>query len=144
MNKTLIILIGCSGCGKTTFADKLAAKNPHNYSVILSTDDIVCDRLGHYLWSADYLHESHKLNQLKAEEACKRGFSQVIIDNTNLTNRDRKAYEDIAKKYDYEVVYMEPDTEWKDDPEECARRSKHLNDSSITRRQLDKKEPIIE
>jgi predicted kinase len=129
MNKIMWIMRGLPGSGKSTKAKMIADSARQIYkcdSIILSTDDIISGRNGEgYLYCPDYHAQAHALNQLKAREACKKGIQCVIIDNTNTKWDEMKPYFAIAKEFDYNVKLEEPDTDWKDDPNECFHRTTH-------------------
>lgn len=118
---TMTILIGAPGSGKSTLARSLRG-------IVLSTDDIFCAKSNagytEYLWSPDGLAIAHKLNQIKTREACRRQ-RDVIIDNTNANAWERQPYLDIAKEFGYTVVLLEPNTPWKYNAEECAKKTTH-------------------
>lgn len=117
----MILIRGLPGSGKSFLANKLYQETD---GIVLSTDDIVTDRNGTYLYSPDYLGLAHKLNQLKTKEACKQGIN-VIIDNTNTTWKEIKSYVDIAKEYGYLIELKVPDTSWAFNVEECYQKNSH-------------------
>lgn len=52
------------------------------------------------------------------------GFN-VIVDNTNVKPADYKAYLDAAKDKGYKVYFVEPDTDWAMDINECFIKNTH-------------------
>lgn len=83
MNKTIAILMGLQGSGKSTF-----------YKTYLS-DNFVCVNL-------DTLKTRHQ-EKLLIEE-CLSNEASYAIDNTNPTRLDRERYIPIAKKAGYRIV----------------------------------------
>jgi NEDD4-binding protein 2 len=99
MNKKLYIMRGVPGSGKSTKAKMLAPKEN-----IFSTDEF---------WGPDYnfditkIGEAHKWNQKRVYEAMQKGITPIVVDNTNITKRDYKAYIDMSFIFMYEVEYAE-------------------------------------
>ncbi|CAM5076321.1 unnamed protein product, partial [Eretmochelys imbricata] len=58
-------------------------------------------------------------------KAMKNGKSPVIIDNTNIHAWEMKPYVIMARENNYEVIFQEPDTHWKFNVRELARRNNH-------------------
>ena len=77
--KTLVIIRGLPGCGKSTYADNYFGKE-ENSVAFLSTDDF---------WGTAYdfdphrLGEAHAWNQVRAIQAMHSGAERIVIDNTN-------------------------------------------------------------
>jgi predicted kinase len=65
---------------------------------------------------------AHKICYDKADKYLSDGFN-VIIDNTNTNSKDRKKYEKLAEKYEAEVVFVEPEANWRYDLEELVKRN---------------------
>jgi hypothetical protein len=53
------------------------------------------------------------------------GVSLIVCDNTNMRLSEAKPYVDLADRYGYSVEIKEPQTPWKLDAEELARRNTH-------------------
>lgn len=123
MNK-MIIVRGLPGSGKSYFVDTLVGYLDDSF-VVISSDDNITDRYGYYLFNREYLGLSHKLSQLKCEEACKQSIRTIIIDNTNTTFKEMKPYIELAKKYNYEIELKVTETSWAFDVEECYKRNYH-------------------
>jgi predicted kinase len=124
MDNELYLMRGCAGCGKSTLAREMRERNL-SLTVVLSADHAFYDdSLGHYLWSANGLYHAHKLCQIKTENAMKQKLD-VIVDNTNLTQKEIWPYILLAEAYNYTVYLIEPTTEWANNPEECYKRNTH-------------------
>lgn len=118
-SKVLYITRGISGSGKSTLARSLAPKEN-----IFSTDDLFLVD-GEYRFDPKKLAEYHKMNKKRVEEAMKQGMSPIVVDNTNTQAREIKPYVLLADMYDYKVELKEPNTPWKFDADELARRNNH-------------------
>ena len=128
MNKKLIILAGCSGSGKTTLARKIREEyfRTHNDMVaICSADEYWIRPDGIYDWNPKYIKNAHQWCRSKCDMFMSMDYDLVIVDNTNLTEAERKPYIDMATKYNYSVEIQEPQTEWRYNAEECAKRNIH-------------------
>jgi predicted kinase len=122
MIKTLHIMRGVSGSGKSTATNKLIANvtrnmaySSNNFSVH-STDTVIEREFGGKEGYSDFFQELnstgdygklgvvHRQNQKEAHESMKNGVRHVIIDNTNLTRREFKPYLKSAEEFEYHVV----------------------------------------
>ncbi|XP_007520349.1 NEDD4-binding protein 2-like 1 isoform X1 [Erinaceus europaeus] len=121
--KHLYLLRGLPGSGKTTLARQLQRDFPR--ALIFSTDDFFFREDGAYEFNPDFLEEAHEWNQKRARKAMRNGISPIIIDNTNLHAWEMKPYAVMALENNYEVIFREPDTRWKFNVQELARRNIH-------------------
>lgn len=117
----MLVIRGLPGSSKSTLASSL---NESLKGIILSTDSVLCDSNGTYLFSPDYMGLAHSLNTAKCKEVCRRGLN-VIIDNTNTTTKEVQPYYDIAMEYGYDFEMVIPSTDWAFDVEECFKRNTH-------------------
>ncbi|XP_013405628.1 NEDD4-binding protein 2 [Lingula anatina] len=117
--KVLIILRGLSGSGKSTLAREICFEGK-----ILSSDDYFLKN-GVYDFKIEELGEAHNENKLLAKEAMEKGLNPVVIDNTNSMRWEMKAYVVLAQKYGYHVEILEPNTPWKFNVKELAKRNTH-------------------
>lgn len=101
--KKMVVLVGISGGGKSSLARQLAdeAQAAGQRAVICSTDDFFTVD-GVYKFDPTKLGRNHWLNREKAAKACADGVDLIVIDNTNLRQRDRKPYEEMAAAHGYE------------------------------------------
>ncbi len=120
-NKVLIIMRGISGSGKSTLAQQLKGVS----GVVFSTDEFFHDQEGKYNFDATKLGVNHSKNRKRTEEAMKQSISPIVIDNTNTRYEEAKPYVLLAQKYGYKVEVREPDTPWKFNAEELAKRNTH-------------------
>ncbi|CAL8331589.1 unnamed protein product [Merluccius merluccius] len=138
--KVLVLLRGAPGSGKSTLAWAMLEQNPGG--VVLSTDDYF-SRHGDYRFDPSALGEAHEWNHKRSQEAFARGASPIIIDNTNMQGWEMKPYVAQALRYNFKVLFREPDTWWKNKPRELARRNKHHVSVEKIRRILDGYERFV-
>lgn len=98
MKKTVIILRGVSGCGKSALASAIADEN----TVICCADDFFMVN-GEYRFNANALGYAHKVCREKFESAVEAGVNRIIVANTNTTEKEFNVYKDFAELYDYMV-----------------------------------------
>ncbi|KAM4794813.1 NEDD4-binding protein 2-like 1 [Rhinophrynus dorsalis] len=121
--KHIYLLRGLPGSGKSSLARKLKRDFPS--AIVFSTDDYFIMEDGTYLFNHDLLPEAHKWNQKRARKAMNRGKTPIIIDNTNIQAWEMKPYAVMALENEYQVIFREPDTSWKFNVRELARRNSH-------------------
>ena len=102
MDKTLYLIRGVAGAGKTTLATDLAESLN---LVMFEADDYFYDRGGNYNFNPSLLHKAHNECQEKTEK-CMVSCKGVVVSNTFTTEKELKPYTDLAKKYDYRVVSL--------------------------------------
>jgi predicted kinase len=120
----MFIMVGVPGSGKSHKAREIQQEQG---GLILSTDSIFESTDGttsHYLWTPNVLGAAHQVNQEKTRVALSRGLS-VIIDNTNITPKQRQPYIVLADSFNIKWEIVEPDTPWRYNAEECAKRNSH-------------------
>lgn len=99
MTKTVIILRGASGSGKSTWTAKHAASG-----VVCSADTFMHNpKTGAYEFSPAKLGWAHKSCLAKFEDAVKRGEELVVVDNTNIKPAWYKDYVALAQSHGYQV-----------------------------------------
>lgn len=103
MTKTLYILRGVSGSGKTTLAKTLEQ--------LPNTISIAADDFWYFLGDGQYKFDIKRLGE--AHEWCRSGVNvllksgvNVVLHNTNTSEKEIKPYLDMAKQYDYNVVSL--------------------------------------
>ncbi|VEL36536.1 unnamed protein product [Protopolystoma xenopodis] len=83
--------------------------------------------------SADFCSQNLSDSNLSQELACQaqvdralqEGCSPVIVDNTNIQAWEFRTYIEMARKADYIVMLVTPQTPWRFDTSECAARNCH-------------------
>lgn len=109
MGKTLYIMQGVPGSGKSTFAEMIREKT---HGVIFSTDDYWYETTNEwgqtyrgetYNFNGDKLGIAHRWNQKRCLDAMLKDRQSIIIDNTNIKRKDAQVYKDLAALFDYDV-----------------------------------------
>jgi NEDD4-binding protein 2 len=105
--RTLIILRGLPGSGKSTFANYMFSNN------IFEADKYFYDEDGTYNFDVTKLHAAHKWCQLRVEHAMEDNlesngqyFSEIVVSNTSTIEKELEPYLKLAEKYDYKVVSL--------------------------------------
>ncbi|XP_069130477.1 serine-rich adhesin for platelets-like isoform X2 [Argopecten irradians] len=122
-HKCFVMLRGLPGSGKSTLARNLqhAGEKP---GVILSSDDYFVQD-GIYKFEPHLLSEAHEWNRLRTIQNLHNGCTPIIVDNTNTQAWEMKPYVKQAQKFGYDIYFLEPDTLWRFQPKELARRNTH-------------------
>lgn len=103
MSKTLYILRAVSGAGKSTLATQLC-ELPN--TIALAADDYhYMVGNGKYDWKPENMHKAHQWCQDSVEGGMQHGFN-IVVHNTNTTEKEIKPYLDLAEKYGYKVVSL--------------------------------------
>lgn len=152
--KKVVALVSLPGGGKTTLARKLvreAMPEASDAAVDLvlkgfepcGSPVVVCSADHYFIDGEDgdkykFRSEDLPLAHHECQRLCLLAMTDevplVIVDNCNLTERDRAFYAAAARKHGYELEYRLPGTPWQFDPEECARRTTHGVPLEIIRR----------
>jgi predicted kinase len=107
--KTLILLRGLPGAGKSSFANLIWESGVifEADKYFYNTDD------GSYNFDATKLHAAHKWCQTQVEDAMEynlefdgKYYSEIVVSNTSTTEKELQPYLDLAAKYDYNVVSL--------------------------------------
>ena len=101
MEKTLIILRGVSGAGKSTVVDLLLTdKTPHFEADMYHYED------GVYQWKQENQHKAHAWCQDMVRQAMAIGYDKVVVSNTSTTEKELKPYVALAEEFGYRVVSL--------------------------------------
>lgn len=130
----LIILRGLPGSGKTALATELIKKNK-GYGYVFSTNDYFIED-GQFKYDPRKVKDAHVWNVSRAVEAMGKGRELVIINNTNVRKWEAKPYVIAAINNGYSIQFIEPDTEWKFDPNELTNRDTHNVPIEVIKRML--------
>lgn len=111
--KELVIMRGLPSSGKSYRAKELAGE----IGVVLSTDEYFYKLVEpefpeKYSFRPNHIGFAHKWNQVRAQKLIEEGHPLVIIDNTNTTPSEPKAYVQYAVAQDYTVRFEEPTSPW--------------------------------
>lgn len=99
MEKTLIILRGIPGCGKTTLAETLS---PY----ICCADDYFTDEEGNYNWNVNDIGKAHDYSRKLCKGYMIAGKDKIVVANTNTSEKEMRPYTNLAKTYGYTVFYL--------------------------------------
>ena len=127
-NKYLFLITGAAGSGKSTLAEKLQS----NTTGLIEPISEICEAdefwyilgKGKHAFNPKLLWKAHKWCQDNARELMAMGLN-LIVSNTNVKSSDRKPYFDMAKEYDYKVVYIHLTTQFQNQhnvPDEAVKR----------------------
>jgi len=90
--KTIIILRGLPGSGKTTLANQLCKRR----GVVYSTNDYFTNDNGDYKFRPYKLKEAHLWNQQRTAAAMEKGVNLIVINNINIRKWEAKPYVKMA------------------------------------------------
>lgn len=113
MDKTLIIMRGLPWSGKSYRARQIYNETASPRKFIFSTDEyfyakVKPEKPDEYSFDRNYLQAAHKWNLLRTQDVINWGAPLVIIDNTNTTASEPKAYVEYAHMHGYEIRIEEP------------------------------------
>ena len=99
MEKSLVLVRGLPGSGKTTFATLISGKVP-----VVSADNFFEDpATGEYEWDASKLPDAHKYSQLCTQIMMEKQISRICVANTFTTDDEMLPYYELADIFGYRV-----------------------------------------
>jgi predicted kinase len=113
----ITLMRGLPGSGKSFLANKLDA-------TVLSTDDFFTTE-GGYDFDSAQIGQAHSWNQRRVETAMMKKTEHIVVDNTNIMFWEMKPYVLLADKYGYEIEFVESQSEWAWNPQECFNKNSH-------------------
>ena len=142
--KNVTILRGPSGCGKSShikgvLKNQSYSKIDASYKIVSADNFFMQD--GEYKFDVTQLKQAHQSCRLSAFKSVYNNCPLVIIDNTNVTMFEMKAYKTIVLKAlenGYDVQIKEPQTFWAFDVNELVKRNNHDVTIEIIERRLKK------
>lgn len=140
----LIICRGLPGSGKSTTAKRLYERLMQEgfNACTESADYFFQPFMGGYRYNKDHVPEAHWYCKASVAKALAiDGYNIVIVDNTNIKQEHYQYYIDLAKKYDYDVEFLIPNTMWAWDVDECFKRNTHGVPKETIQRMKDQYEP---
>ena len=99
MEKNLIILRGLPNAGKTTVAKLF------NTKAICCADDYHTHN-NVYDWKPENIKKAHEWCQKKCRKFMKVKANNIVIANTNTTEREMKPYFILAKQFSYKIFSL--------------------------------------
>ncbi len=121
MRRTLYIVRGLPGSGKSTLGAQIAAKKQCAH---VEVDMFMSDSHGNYRFNKNKLKAAHRWCKRSAVDALKYQGA-VVVSNTSATLRTLLPYFMIAYMYQAMIIIKEPNTPWRWNVTECERRNKH-------------------
>jgi predicted kinase len=95
-SKSVILLRGCPGNGKSTLAELICNKEH-----ICTADDFFIDVDGNYNFDSNKIELAHKECQTKCETLLKENIKIIVVANTSTTEKEVSVYKKLALKYNY-------------------------------------------
>jgi predicted kinase len=96
MNKTLILLRGLPGAGKSTLAQQLGG-------VHIEADHFFINLAGSYKFDPTKLKDAHAWCVSKTEHCMELSLENIIVSNTFTQEWEMENYYELAKQYGYTV-----------------------------------------
>jgi predicted kinase len=127
MTKTLFLLRGLPSSGKTTLAKTLEVSLPN--AIAYAADDFHYDENGNYNWKPDNVHKAHVWCQHCVMKVMEVGAENIIVHNTNTSEREMKPYLELAEEYGYNVTSLI-----------VEKRHENLNSHNVPEEVVDKME----
>lgn len=97
--RTLYLLRGLPGAGKSTFAKRLDGQHYESDMYFYDTD-------GNYNFDASKLYNAHKWCENNVNHIMSFGKKDMIVSNTFTTEKELKPYLEMAKEHNYRVVSL--------------------------------------
>lgn len=122
----MFILRGPPGSGKSYISECIRIRFPT--AKICSADDFwYLNSNGlEYQFDLSRISEAHQWCQNRASDAARAGCSPLVIDNTNIRSWETRYYTDLARKFNYTVIMVTPQTPWRFDPDTLALKNVHF------------------
>lgn len=96
--KSLILLRGIPGCGKSTFAELIARNNYPIYSA-----DMYFEKEGEYLFDISKIKDAHNWCIESVEKEMKNEVPIVVVANTFTQSWEMDAYVKLSETYNYNL-----------------------------------------
>lgn len=101
MQKTLFIVRGAPGAGKSALADLVAG------IAVASADDYMIDKDGNYKFDPARLQECHNFCELRVLQLMEIGFQRIAVANTFVYRAHMAPYMRMAERAGYSVFVVE-------------------------------------
>lgn len=130
--KKLIFMRGLPGSGKSTIARRMVKEWQGSTAIVFSADGFLYVN-NEYVWTIERLKEAHRLcqesvwNAINDEDLC-NDFDLIIVDNTNITLKELKAYKEHIKRaleLGFVVDILETDPDLEIPTSELEKRNSH-------------------
>ncbi|CAL8068792.1 unnamed protein product [Calicophoron daubneyi] len=122
----MFILRGPPGSGKSYICECIRTRFPT--AKVCSADEFWYLESGgvEYQFDISRVSEAHEWCQNRAFNEAQAGSSPLVIDNTNIRSWETRYYTDLARKFNYTVIMVVPQTPWRFDTETLAMRNVHF------------------
>lgn len=112
----VVLMVGIAGSGKSYTAKKIS-----NDEVVICSADSYFMKDGKYSFDKSKIHEAHKQCQQTFLKALSEEKDRIIIDNTNVNNKERIYYikQALDKGYHVIMIVLEHNLQ------ECLQRNQH-------------------
>lgn len=111
--KTIYLIRGCPGSGKTTMAQELKdALTPPDWftndyiPVMVAADDFMVDKDGNYDFIRERLNFCHLQCRMSVKNSMALGMKVIIVHNTFTTEKELNPYLKLAEEHGYKVVSL--------------------------------------
>ncbi|KAG7492283.1 hypothetical protein MATL_G00012830 [Megalops atlanticus] len=123
-SRTLIILRGLPGSGKSRLADAIRDRY-QGLCAVVSADD-------HNVKPENHASsvEGHKALDEAVAASCSSGTAVVVVDDSNHTHGRLARLCELAEQHQYYTLFLEPRTEWSHDVEQLVQKSQRGLDKS--------------
>lgn len=104
----MYILRGCSGSGKTMFADEMESLYRSLGLTVarIEADQYLYTETGDYVWTQQRVMAAHMACANDCATACESKVDVVIVSNMSVYEKDMKVYLGLANKNGYTVIRM--------------------------------------
>lgn len=133
VTKKLVIMVGLPGSGKSTYIRNLSA--PY-----ICSADSYFEKNGKYEFDPSKLYLAHQQSQNNCRNYMRANKSLIVVDNTNLNDKERLPYEQLAEKFGYQIEYVVFQPE-KRSIEDLANRNLHGVDAAKLKIMVNKYRP---
>jgi predicted kinase len=99
MNKSLILLRGLPGSGKTTLGYAMGVTP-------LAADDYFYDEEGNYNFDGSKLKIAHNWCKVRTEHQMEDGIGMIVVSNTFTQEWEMESYYKLAEQYGYTVFSL--------------------------------------
>ena len=96
MEKSLFIVRGLPGSGKSTFASEIT-------DTYFEADQYFINPSGEYVFDPSKIKDAHEWCRTNTESAMVSGSPKIAVSNTFTQDWEMQAYYDLAEKYEYRV-----------------------------------------
>lgn len=135
MSKTVVIMRGIPGSGKSTFI-----KNKYPTAVVCSADNFYMkevDGVMTYCYDTTKTSEAHSWNFGEFVKALKSRAPVIVVDCTNIKPGSYQHYVRIATSFKYDVVVNEILVKTEEQLALCVKRNVHNVPAEIIKKMLD-------